>query len=540
MTRSRRIATAGALAGLLAAAEATALRATDFRSALALAPQVAAPGAIGAFHDLRWALIYHNSWWSLALILVLGAALRTLVTAMASWAAWPDDLPNPGWWTITARSGAFNLGCLPMLLPWAIIAVAASETALSWFVLGELAPFTIIVLASAAGPFRLDWWRRTPRASSVGWTAAMLLWATVSGAVVSLTPKWWAVPVSGLLGAGFVASWLPLTRGALSPSRWSRVPTAGIAVALAILALVASGPIASFSDQRAAGSGQAGGISADDTELTIVFVNGYNSSYDASETPPDRVRIFSYAGLDGAQNPLPYDPIETHRSIDSSARMLADQVSAAAELTGRRVAIVAQSEGALVLRRYLDTLPHPDVVDAVMLSPLVSAGRSYYPAPSATSGWGLASGWTLRGLLWLVRAIGHDEINADEPFVRSVLDDAPFYRNRMLCPVAGVRLVAFLPTDSAVVVPAELMPGVPVVVVDGLHGQLLGRPDVNEAVHAFLRGDAVGSPTAPAAYGIIQRSAAAWQAPALALPLNSAWAPSRWGDAAFGGVRCNP
>lgn len=75
----------------------------------------------------------------------------------------------------------------------------------------------------------------------------------------------------------------------------------------------------------------------------------------------------------------------------------------------------------------------------------------------------------------------------DEPFVRSILDHAPEYRNQMMCPVPGVRATAFLPFASAAVAPPGPLSGVPVVEVPGFHGEISGQPPVSSNVLRFVR-----------------------------------------------------
>jgi hypothetical protein len=271
--------------------------------------------------------------------------------------------------------------------------------------------------------------------------------------------------------------------------------------------------------------------------LAVVYVGGYDSAFNGVAIDP-RLEVFSYQGLDRQGRPLPYGDSATHESVDRSAQLLARQVSTIHERTRLPVALVGESEGTVVIRKFLDTMPHTEVSAAVLMSPLVRPGRIYYPPPGATAGWGVAAGSELRGLLWLVRLTDDSGISPDEPFVRSILDNAPLYRDRMLCPVPGVRMIAFVPTAEGSVIPPGLRPGIPVLEVPGVHAGLGGRAEIQANVQRFLAsGSPVDGVDAPA-YGVIQKVAAAWQAPALPIRLNPAWPPDV-PDASFGDDGCS-
>src|ERR1700704_546437 len=66
-------------------------------SSLGLATQVTAPPPFGVFHDLRWIVVYHESWLGLACELLAFVVFRSLLTAVCLRAAWPHDLPPEPW-----------------------------------------------------------------------------------------------------------------------------------------------------------------------------------------------------------------------------------------------------------------------------------------------------------------------------------------------------------------------------------------------------------------------------------------------------------
>jgi hypothetical protein len=526
-----------ALMAVPAMVEAGSLRAVGLSPALGLAPQFGVPGAIGTFHDLRWALVYHDSWLSFAGL--LGAIIlgRGAFTAAAVWLAWPDEKP-PRTRELLRDNLIFAVVSVLVLVPWAAVAMAASETSLSWFVLGEVVPLIILATAMVRGPMVADWWRRAPGLAPVGWMLLLLAAVTGGAMVVALTPGWWVVPVAGASGVVNALIWRQLVGAALRPvAGLSRRPIAAVMVAALYGALLLSGTLATF------GSSTSGDVRGDAqpfdvTGLSVMYIGGYDSEYNGTPVDGSRVEIFSYRGLDQHGQPVPYGAADTHQSVDHSARLLADQVTTLHARTGQPVGLVAESEGTLVLRDYLDTQPHPAVTSAVMMSPLVRPGRIYYPPPGASVGWGLAGGWVLRGLLWVVRLTNSSQISPDEPFVRSVLDRAPLYRNRMLCPVPGVRMMGILPTAEAAVVPPELHPDIPVLELPGVHASLESRADVQAQVHAFLSGDPPVDHAGGPGYSLIQTAGAAWQAPALPIRLNLAW-PQYAPDSSFGEDGCS-
>ena len=95
------------------------------QSSLALAPQVSAPAPYGVFHDIRWLLVYHESWLGFVLeliaLLLFRTALTTALVVLASCGGLttPVDIgppPNPGTtpgtYTFTV-GGAFSQGGVP-------------------------------------------------------------------------------------------------------------------------------------------------------------------------------------------------------------------------------------------------------------------------------------------------------------------------------------------------------------------------------------------------------------------------------------------
>lgn len=175
----------------------------------------------------------------------------------------------------------------------------------------------------------------------------------------------------------------------------------------------------------------------------------------------------------------------------------------------------------------------------LLFSPLVRAGRIYYPPPRAESGWGIVTGWQLRALFASTSITKVVKDDPDQPFIRSIPDNAPFYRNRTLCPVPGVRMFAFLPTSNAIEAPPGKYSGIPVFQMPAFHGGLIGREMVQNRLVDILSGQDINAPRAE--YQAFQQLGAAWQAPGLALSINLAWREVRKPYPAFTGeITCPP
>lgn len=530
----------GAAAGVLlaltagpAAAEAALLLWAGNRAALALAPQAGAPVPVGVFHDLRWVLVYHDSWTTFALALLGAVALRTVLGTATVLAAWPPETPRPCPRRLAGTTLIATAVSLAALAPWAAVTVAAGVTALSWFSVGATIAVLALALALARAPVTGTWWRGLPPPAALAWTVAAFVVATLGALAVGLSPGWAAVPLAAVAGAANAPIWRGLVRAvARTRPRAPRLPLVPAVVLLLLLALAGSGALARSGSRNAARPPPALVLrdGAPAPGQALVYVGGYDSTYDGgigyapdpAARPVLPVTRFSYAGIDERGRPLPYGPASTHQSLERSADLLARQVADVRRRTGRPVAVLGHSEGTLVVRAYLERRPTPEVQGAILLSPLPQPGRVHYPPPHANGGWGLATGWLLRGIFSVIQSNGGTGISSDQPFVRSLLDGGDRYRDRVLCPVPGIRMIAFLPVLDAIADPPGPEPGIPVVVVPERHAMDYGRASVQRRIVAFLNG---APPPAPrtGSYRAVRAAAAAWQAPSLAPGLNPAW-----------------
>ncbi|GAB3819674.1 alpha/beta fold hydrolase [Micromonospora zhanjiangensis] len=516
------------LTAVIPTLETALLNALDFIGAVGFAQQSTAVWPYDSYHDMRWLLVYHNSWLVFGLGFAGAVLVRGLISAVLVRLAWPgevDCLPFP---QLVLRNLMVALLTAVIVSPFAALAVAAAVVSLSWFLFASLLPLLLLSPFLQRASVGRGWWRGLPTAELVGWSVLDFVILTAAGAVIWRVPGYLSVVVAAACGAVNGVLWNRTVRAAVLPSHvhWWRVPVAPLAILMAIVVpLVAQGltnqPVTGRNNFRPPVLSRPLPPSI---PYAVIVLGGHDSAYDGRAAADPAVQEFSYNGLTARGEPLPYSTQTTHRSLESSADLLGDQVNRLHRRTGRPIALLGESEGAMVARTYLDRVRDSPVKALLMFSPLMRTGRAYYPPPEAAKGWGIATGWQLRGIFALVNLISGARDSPDEPFVRSLLDNAPFYRYQVLCPIPGVRVIAFLPTVSAAETPPGPYTNVAVYQVPALHGGLLGRPTVHDKLIEFLAGANVNAPRGE--YGILQVLGAAWQAPTLPITVNPVWKPS--------------
>ncbi|MEV4493813.1 hypothetical protein AB0K04_27350 [Micromonospora coxensis] len=508
-----------------------------------MAPQTAAVWPYDTYHDLRWLYVYHDSWPAFFAWLLVMVVARAVFHTGLGVLAWPKHMRRPTVWWLLRRSLGLAVLVALLVAPWALISVAASVVALSWVLLASLLPMVLLApflqRAAVIGP----WWRGLPSAPLVGWSLLNFVVLTVAGALSWAVPGWWTVLVAAVAGILNGLLWNRSVHSALlaPTTRWPRVPAAPIAAVLA-LAVPVVGSVVN------AKTGEGLGIDVvmlDEpmpagSDHAVIVLAGYGSSYGGERPPDDRVEVFSYRGLAPDGQPLPYDREDTRISVADSVRLLSRQVDRLHRRTDRKVALIGESEGAMVARTYLQQSAHPAVDTLAMFSPLINAGRAYYPPPNEKQGFGVATGWQLRQAFRLMNMIGVSNGDADQPFFRSLIDNAPFYRNQLLCPVPGVRTVAFLPTTTAAEAPPGEYSDIPVIQMLGVHGTLLDRAQLQDRLIALLSDDPLPATERRGEYALLSWLGSAWQTPPLAIAANPAWAGFRQPDPAFTGKACLP
>lgn len=522
--------------------ELAILVALGFKNAEGLSAQVTAVWPYDAYHDLRWLLIYHNSWPDFFGESAAALGIRALLSAALAAMAWPKEVPRPTFRWLLRRNLLIAVLVGVIVMPLAAISVAASVVALSWFLIASLVPLLLLSPFLQRAGVVAGWWQGLPSASLVGWTLLNFAAITVGGALIWITPRWWALPVAAAVGVSNGLLWRESIRTAVLPCRvrWLRFPVAPVAIVLAVsipivvrmVATAVPGPPENW--QPPILSQQL----SEHVKHAVIVVDGHESVYDGSPTADPMVERFSYVGLDTQERPRPYDPDDTHRSLESTAELMAAHVDSLHRRTGRPIAIIGRSEGAMAARLYLERWPDSPVDTLLMFSPLIRPGRGYYPPPEEQTGWGVVTGWQLRALFGLSNIFSEHPNTPDDPFVRSLMANAPFYRNRTMCPVPGVRMIAFLPTITAAEAPPGEYTKIPVFQAPAFHGGLIGRQLVQVRIVDILAGESLDQPRPE--YPVLQRLAASWQAPPLKVSVNPAWDKIREPDPAFTGKVCLP
>jgi hypothetical protein len=347
----------------------------------------------------------------------------------------------------------------------------------------------------------------------------------LSAAVVTVAPLPVAIIAAAATGLFNAWAWSGIVCAVAGHQpRWRFNPMAPAGVVV-LLVLVIGGVAFGFSTHvsdthklnRAARAG-----AANTRGIPVMIVRGFGSRWDG--TTPDLFgpgfveRRFSYKGPGE-----PYQPSDTQQTLGALVDSLGLQVRALSQQTHKPVALVAESEGSLVAKLYLATTPHPPVDQLIMLSPLVDPGRVYYPMRGADT-WGVASGWTLRGIARLLGAISPFRVSPDGPLLRDIEDHAPQIQRLLEQPIPGVDEHLIEPLADGVSTPYGLTPEAPVSIVPAFHGGLITDTRVRKAIIAQLGAGYLPSFGAwMRASELIRAASSAWQVPSLAPALNPAW-----------------
>ena len=507
--------------------EVALLWALGLTSALGIAPAVTAPAPFATFHDLRWLMVYHRSWLGFAVEAVAMVAFRGAMTALIVGLAWPRAVPRPPAAVLLRQGTLFTLASALLLAPWAGLLFGLAVMPVSWLFFAAIPPVLAIGLLIHQGAVHDGWpWYRPPPRTS-GWVALSFAVLTLSGAALAASPAVLRLPVAAASGLFNAWAWVGIVNVlALAPQVPRRVvPLVPIALAL-LLAVVATGAGLSFRASQA-DRGHVARLAYPLTGRPVLLVTGFGGGWDGVARRwldgDFEVRRYSYRGQDARGQPLPYSNVDTHQPLPDLVRAMAAQVTAFHRDTGQPVAIVAESEGALVARTYLAASPRAPVAELIMLSPLVQPARVWYPREGA-AGWGLAAGWELRELGGLFHDLSGADLSADMPVVRSLLDHGPALRDLLACPLPATHQLALFPLADAVATPHPSEIGIPSRVVPAFHGGLLAEGSVRHVVEDYLQHGTVPAATIwPVAQQILRASAAAWQVPELPLTLNKDW-----------------
>jgi len=519
-------------------------------AARGLAPQVTALPPLAVFHDLRWLYSAQRSWLEFALLLtglILGRAAVNSVLVRLAWPA-TGEAPTP-LAALRCALGFTVFACL-LLSPVASLALGVAILPFSWPFLGTLPVMLLIAVPISHGGMAAAWWRRLPPLTAAGWLLADFALLSVAAAVIGQLPIAAAVPVAG--GAGLVnaRAWYGLTAAvARAPAarghgllewlhRVPSVPVATVAViAVVILAIrlvflvgvpavhapqVGPGSAAAAVDQVTAA--QPAAIASSRLRWSrrppVLVVPGFGSyccghGQSLARTMPDTlVQTFSYRGLDRAGNPLPYGPADSNLPLPVLGDRIAAQVWRLHAKTGRRVDVVAESEGTLGVYAMLALHPHVPLAAVVLLSPIVAPGQVTYPVGDGSAE---VPGSELQGVVWFVGGLSPFGTSGAQRLIGSVNEvgarfAAQAARHHRL------RWMALVPLADAVTLPACSLPA-NVLVVPALHGSLLGDQAALGMVRDFLTHHRVARTEGLRTTAqIVAAAASAWRIPLATTP----------------------
>jgi hypothetical protein len=499
---------------------------TGLHSGLAIAPQITAPEPFGAFHDLRWLLVYHWSWVSFVVEAIAALAFRTAVVTIMVRAAWPrDDVHRPSLARTIRHAAGFVVAADLLLAPFAALLFAFAALPVSWLFFAALPGALVVALLIHHGVAKSRWWRDAPPWRSVGLVALTFVVLTFSGAALSVSPPRYRIPVALAAGLFNAWAWLHIVR-VLAGRPTARIrPVAPIGVTV-LIGLAVIGVVLGLAGHGQSRRLRSEPVASPGRGRPVLVVTGFHSPWDGG--PSDHglgrgftERRFSYRGLGPDGRPLPYGRAETQRSVRTLVREMARQVDALHAATGRDIDIVAESEGSILAEAYVTAAARPPVHRVVLLSPLVEPGRVHYPRPGE-EGWGVATGWIVRGVSASIEAVTSTDLSPDSPFVRSVVDHAPALRDLLSCRKPGVSELALFPLADAVSSPHPSAVEISDSVVPAFHGGLLGDTTARHAVAVALRqGKLPGLDIWQSTERVVSVMSAAWQAPVL--PLTTGW-----------------
>ena len=375
-----------------AVVEALLVNAFAPTSSLGLATQITAPPPFGVFHDLRWIVVYHESWFGLG-----GRAPRV------------PRVPEPADRGLSARRVAARPRARAVGGDDSAQRVVHRHRRGVARALGraDVRPRgrVVVVALLRRDPGRAH--ARPPRARRRGDGVVVASHAlrsqsrlgprrvrrrlSVFGSIMTTCPAWARVPVAALAGVANAWLWLHVVDAVLHRRRVPRAfPVAPVGIA-GVLVLVVGGTAAGFalaktpvlhfvSPAEAATQWNPSATPADGTPLVVV--TGFNTKWDGRADQYVRVDLpqwrFSYRGTSGGA-PLPYTADDTHRALPDLVRALRDQVSTYHRATGRRLTLVAESEGALLAKAYLAASPGAPVREPRDPEPARRAGPRLLP-----------------------------------------------------------------------------------------------------------------------------------------------------------------
>lgn len=502
-------------------AEMGVLVALGIPAGMGLAGQVTAPGPFGVFHDLRWLFVFHDS----IIEFVLGAAAlvagRAVLGALLVRSAWPGRAP--AFATLVGHSLTITAVAALLLSPWVTLMFGAAVIPLSWLYFAALPPALATILLLHHGGVDGGWWRRLPPARSAAWMGLSFLVLSLSALGVAGQPLPVVAGVLAATGLWNAWAWGHCVRAIAIglPSRPRRLAPVTVLSATLVFAVVLGGSQIGFAVRATSDPGVWAPGDPEAGDRAVLLVGGFASGC-CDEGPILQgeatglyVEQFSYWGLTAEGDPVPHPGSATDADVSRMARLMARQVDNLTARTGGPVAIVAESEGTLVVTAYLVDHPEAPVDRLMLLSPIVDPGRATYPDPGE-EGFGVVAGYELRVFTGLIDAMAPFVISADGPLTDSVRREASDLRGEAVRDRPAIEEVVVLPLADAVTALAGEDSAVEEIVVPGFHGGLRGRPDVQEMIRRWVLGaDLEGSEVWATVGLVITGTASAWHVPGL-------------------------
>ncbi|HUA29866.1 MAG TPA: hypothetical protein VMC03_13370 [Streptosporangiaceae bacterium] len=535
-----------------------------------MAPQITALPPLAIFHDLRWLFGYNRSWYGFELAyggLVFGqAAISTVMMRLA----WPREHAMPTWAATFGRCVIFTVIASVLLSPVVTLLFGVSLLPFSWPFLAALPALLLILIPLAHGGLRGSWWRTLPPARAIGWLLGSFIVLSGAAAAMASLPAAAAIAVAGLAGLINARAWYGLAAAVTSeaapgslpgarawrrhPGRNARIhaepdpaplrpaerrpwpaPLSPLAAAVGLALLVGTtrlvfavagttplpGGPASI-PTRAAAMAAAAPAGRSDPKLTdaVLVIPGFGSSccYPSRSReligPSALVRPFSYAGLDAQGRPLPYGNDATDLPLPVLGDRIAQQVAQLHKETGRPVDIVAESEGTLGVYAMLARHPGLPLGSIVLLSPIVDPGQADQSVAPGQGG-DPVSGKALSELVRFAGALSPFGESGAEDLIQSVRNDGAAYAAAAMKNGQRIHWLAVIPMADALTLPVCDLPA-NVIVVNALHGSLLGDDAVDRLAHRFLSDQKVdGQQQLRDTAQVIAAAASAWRMPAI-------------------------
>ena len=506
--------------------ECALITAAGPRAALAIAPQISAPPVFDVFHDLRWIAIYHNSWITLGLELLLMIVVRS---ALASWTvSLAAGNERPPFLVALGRAVAFYVIATVLMIPWVVLLFGFGIIGLSYLffvALPAVIALGLIIHRGAAAHASGRMWQWRPTWASCRALCLAFLWLTAAGALASNGSLPVSFAASGAAGAlNALASW-SIARDVVGMPAATRRRQLLVPVGIVtVLATVVAGGAAGFAAGNAHGPSSRQRIKLPDKAVghPVLVAGGFATRWRGRpelRLPNGFVQWkFSYRGIDARGKLLPYGPADTLRPLPELTRLLGEEIERLHDAYGEPVTIVAESEGALVARAFLLNAydPAERSVDRLITLDMPKVGSGVYYPPAGEEGWGLGGGWGLRGLTALVGNIGFVRVSADAPFFRSLVGCPSLLADITTAPLPGgvseTRVIALADAVDDYV----HAPGVASYVVGTHHGGLMDRAEVQQVIAQTVTGAPLEGPATSLAWvRLIGKLSSPWTLPAL-------------------------